>query len=240
LPPLLFPDFAGWMRRNKAKKSQAQKAKVAEEEKPFRPVQVERMEIPLDDPVGKAALSRNFYFIFDGSGSMGEKREGKVKLDGAKEAVHKFMNKVPEDANLGLYIFDASGTREVVPLEAGNRAGFLQAIDAVRHGGTTPLAESIIYGTNQLIKRYKRQLGYGDYRLIVVTDGQANRIPEAAQYSMRYGMPIYAIGFYIEGDHPLRAYAMSYREANNYADLEKALEDSLAELPSFDPTEFGE
>jgi len=204
------------------------------------PDRIERVEIPLDNAQGEASLERNFYFIFDGSGSMNERSGGQVKLMGAKQAVRQFLTKVPVDANLGLFVFDANGIREVVPLGPDNRESFMQSIDSVRASGATPLAQSIKFGTDRLVDQYKKQLGYGDYRLIVVTDGQASGIPGAAQYTTRYGMPIYAIGLFIEGDHPLRKYAVSYREANDYEDLKRALEDTLAELPSFDLTEFEE
>jgi uncharacterized protein with von Willebrand factor type A (vWA) domain len=202
--------------------------------------QLKRSEIVLDDPAGEASLARNFYFIFDGSGSMAEVRDGKTKLRGAKEAVREFLTKIPPNSNLGLYVFDSKGRRELVPLGSNNRDDFMQAISEVEAGGGTPLASSIRFGTDQLVNQYKRQLGYGEYRLIVVTDGEASNIPEAALYAARYNTPIYAIGLFVESDHPLRAYAMSYREANNYEDLRKALEETLAELPSFDLTDFEE
>jgi len=202
--------------------------------------QPERVEISLDDAEGEVSLTRNFYFIFDGSGSMSGECAGQVKLQGAKEAVRRFLSKVPGDANLGLFVFDDRGKREVVPLGPNNRAAFTQAIEEVKNGGGTPLAESIRFGADRLVEQYKKQLGYGEYRLIAVTDGQASGIPEAAQYATRYSMPIYAIGLCIEGGHPLRSFAVSYREANNYEDLERALEETLAELPVFDVTEFGE
>ena len=73
---------------------------------------------------------------------------------------------------------------------------------------------------------------------MVVTDGLAKEIPSAARYAQGFRIPIYAIGLGIEGDHPLRAHAVSYREANKFDDLERALEETLAELPSFDVAEF--
>jgi Ca-activated chloride channel family protein len=224
---------------NKAKEKAKTQAQVEERAK-AQPDRIERVEIPLDNAQGVAELSRNFYFIFDGSGSMNDKSGGLVKLVGAKQAVRRFLTKIPDDANLGLFVFDAQGAREVVSLGPNNREAFMESINEVRASGTTPLAQSIKFGTDRLIDQYKKQLGYGDYRLIVVTDGQASNIPGAAQYAGRYGMPIYAIGLFMEGDHPLRKYAVSYREANDYEGLEQALEDALAELPSFDPTEFEE
>ena len=61
---------------------------------------------------------------------------------------------------------------------------------------------------------------------------------EAARYAAHFGMPIYAIGLCIDEDHPLRRFAVSYRAADSFSDLAQGLEETLAELPSFDPTEF--
>lgn len=203
--------------------------------------------IALDDALGEeASLARNFYFILDGSGSMSRKtgyacrgaQRFRNRLEGAQWAVRQFLDKVPQDVNIGLYLFDTRGQREVVPLGTGNRAQFLAAVDGIWAGGGTPLAGAIVQAAEKLVEQYKQQLGYGEYRLVVVTDGQADQIPEAAHYANRYGMPIYAIGLCIDEDHPLRRHAVSYRAADNFADLAKGLEETLAELPSFDPTEF--
>ena len=78
----------------------------------------------------------------------------------------------------------------------------------------------------------------GEYRLVAVTDGRADNIPEAARYAAHFGMPIYAIGLCIGEDHPLRRLAASYRAADSFDDLAQGLEETLAELPDFDPTEF--
>ena len=201
-------------------------------------VEVKLTDIALDDPSGKASLTRNFYFIFDGSGSMREDLDNKVKLEGAQGAVRAFLTKIPDDDNIGLYVFDSQGAREAVPLGSGNRPVFMEAINNVQAAGGTPLAEAIRFGTKKLVEQYKRQLGYGEFRLVVVTDGLAKEIPSAARYAQGFRIPIYAIGLGIEGDHPLRAHAVSYREANKFDDLERALEETLAELPSFDVAEF--
>src|SRR5262245_46246462 len=76
--------------------------------------------------VGAASLTRNFYFIFDGSGSMSESLNKQCKgdrrfgsrLEGAKWAVEQFLPLMPRDVNLGLWIFDADGNRERVPLRS--------------------------------------------------------------------------------------------------------------------------
>ena len=206
------------------------------------------IEIPLDEDLAGAEVSmaRNFYFIFDGSGSMDSKPGGACrgdqsfgsKLEGAQWAVREFLNKVPDNVNLGLYVFDHAGRQEVVPLGSGNRQAFLNAVQGIQSGGGTPLAASITFGAERLVEQYKRQLGYGDYRLVVVTDGRADKIPDAARFAAHYGMPIYAIGLCIDEDHPLRRFAVSYRAADNFTDLAVGLEETLAELESFDVTDF--
>lgn len=206
----------------------------------------DEFEIEFDDEDGEPSLDRNFYFIFDGSGSMDEYCANNSKIKGAQEATRKFLEKVPEDANLGLVIFDNTDDyddtfHEAVPLGSNNRDAFNIAIDNIIPGGATPLGESIIYGIDQLVEQYKKQLGYGEFRLIVVTDGLENgqiTIFDASLYADKYRVPIYAIGLCIDFDHPLRKYSLSYREANNYEDLEKALEETIAESVVFDLTEL--
>jgi hypothetical protein len=208
---------------------------------------------PVDIPIpagteGQAELTRNFYFIMDGSGSMNERTTSDCggdqqfpdKMTGANWAIKKFLESVPADVNIGLYVFDINGIREVVPLGSSNRDRFLKAVDDIEAGGGTPLARAIRYGTDKLVKQYKKQLGYGEFRLVAVTDGKADGIPEAALYAAKHGIPIYAIGLCVEKNHPLRHYSVSYRAADNFADLSKGLTDTLAELPSFDVTQFEE
>lgn len=209
----------------------------------------ERIQIPLDQNVAggaTASLVRNFYFVFDGSGSMGHGLDGSclgdqsfsTKIEAAKWAVREFMRNVPQDVNLGLYVFDYYGEREVVPLGPKNHLKFLQEVEKITDGKGTPLAEGMKTATARLVEQYKRQLGYGEFRLVVVTDGLADSIPEASLNAIRYSIPIYAIGLCIGDNHPLRQYAVSYRAADSAEDLRRGLEETLAELSSFDVQEF--
>jgi Ca-activated chloride channel homolog len=201
---------------------------------------VQLAEIALPNE-GKPSLQRNFYFIFDSSGSMQDDYNGEQKIEGAKKATRNFMEKVPKDINLGLYVYDINGGKELLRLGPRNHQAFLQKIEGLVPGGNTPLGDAVRFGTKQLTLQYQKQLGYGEFRLIVITDGLANDMDDflkALKYATAYRIPIYAIGIDVEGDNYLRQYAVSYREANNSKDLQKALENTLAELPSFDTTEF--
>lgn len=204
---------------------------------------VETAEIPLDDMEGAPSLTRNFYFIIDGSGSMNDDDCGgqfDSRVDGAKWAVEEFLKGVSEDANIGLYVFDHNGKREVVELEVGNRFQFLEAVHEIDAGGGTPLANSIEFGVDRLVEQFKKQLGYGEYRLIVVTDGEAQSIPRAARYALRYNIPIYTIGLCMDSNHKLSRFSVSYQAAGSSEELAKALAETVAESETFDPTVFEE
>ncbi|KYK26114.1 hypothetical protein AYK26_00675 [Euryarchaeota archaeon SM23-78] len=214
---------------------------ISETPRDAQTAEAEVEEIPFDDTAGEQSLTRNCYFIFDGSGSMGDNCAGQKKIDGAKEALRRFMSKVPDDVNLGLYVFDGRGDREVVALGSGNRVEFMQAIEDIRDGGGTPLAEAIRTGTDQLIAQYKKQLGYGAYGMIIVSDGEASGLERAARETKSFGVIImHTIALCMERGHPLKEYSHAYYEADDYEALEKALVEAVAEAEVFEPTEFVE
>jgi len=201
-----------------------------------------------EDVEGNAVLTRNFYFIIDGSGSMNERttrncggdQNFSSKIQGAKWAIKQFLKQIPDDVNIGMFVFDENGARETVPLGINNREQFLSSINRIVASGETPLYKSIKVGTNKLIKEYQKQLGYGEFRLVVVTDGIADNIPEAAIYAAKYGIPIYTIGLCVGKNHPLRYFSVNYKAADNFAELSQGLKDTLAELPVFDVNDFQE
>jgi Ca-activated chloride channel homolog len=202
---------------------------------------------PDADVKGTVSLRRNFYFVFDGSGSMKDPprkapdadQAFTSKIQGAKWAVAEFLSKVPKDANLGLYVFDRYGYREVLPLGPNNRAAFLQKVQKVEAKGGTPLGTAIAIGSEALKKQYNNQLGYGEYRLIVITDGDAtDNLQTGVARAAKYRIPIYTIGFDMGNDHSLRKHSISYRSANSAKQLEHALEQAVGELDIFDPADF--
>jgi Ca-activated chloride channel homolog len=199
------------------------------------------------EPTGVISLARNFYFVFDGSGSMNDPPPANApgakhfvsKIAAAKWAVTEFLKNVPEDVNLGLYVFDSNGAREVVPLNSNNRQEFLSAIENVNAQGDTPLGSAIGKGVSALIKQYHKQLGYGEYRLIVITDGESSDdMNPSIKYAAQSTVPIYTIGFGIGNDHALRKHSISYRSADSAQEVKKALEEAGAELEVFDPKDF--
>lgn len=200
-----------------------------------------------DQPTGGLAenlTARNFLLIFDGSGSMRESQcsGGKRKIDVAKKAVTAWSKSVPADANLGLYVFHEQGTL-TLPLATGNRDTFMQTVNRIEPGGNTPLANAMRYAYKALTAQARRQLGYGEYTIVVVTDGIANSInllqSAVDMVLSKSPVTIYSIGFCIGERHSLNQPGRTlYKSADNPEQLRQGLQEVLAESESFDDQEF--
>lgn len=188
-------------------------------------------------PPGAAmSTAKNFYFVFDGSGSM----QGR-KIEEAKTAVKEMLKNIGDDVNLGLWVFDRYGNREVIALGAGNKQKFIEAIDAVKADEGTPLGSAIANGVEALAQQRAKQLDYGEYRLVVITDGEADwsdPVEKGTKPAAVEQIPIYTIGFHTGSGHSLFKYSVFYKSANSLDELRKALEEVSAELDVFDPQSF--
>jgi uncharacterized protein YegL len=222
-------------------------AKQEAEEEVYAPDQATPQKtILFDEAAGVASTASNYYFIFDMSGSMNEECSGEKKINGAKEAVTRFMKNVPDDVNIGLMLI---GTRtgddfaEALPIGSGNKDEFLRIINNLNPTGGTPLGEALVASVDKVVEQYKKQLGYGTYRIIVITDGEQTGVSlkEPCHYLAEHGfIGLYSIGLCMKKSHTLKKYSLSYRDANNYEELEQALVEATAESDVFDANLFDE
>jgi uncharacterized protein with von Willebrand factor type A (vWA) domain len=205
-----------------------------------------QIEILFDESAGVASTASNFYFLFDMSGSMDDDCSGSKKIDGAKQAVTSFMKNIPDSVNIGLILFgtvEQDGVVEALPISSGNKEEFLNIINSLKPTGQTPLGEALLAGVDKMVEQYKKQLGYGTYRIIVITDGEQTGIDlrHPCSYLARHGfIGLYSIGLCMESSHTLKNYSLSYRDAYNYNELEEALVEATAESDVFDATLFDE
>ena len=191
-------------------------------------------------------LARNFVLIFDGSGSMNEVEcsDGRVKIDVAKEAVLGWLQSVPAGANLGLVAFHSSQDKLTIEeISPGNRDKLKERVGQMMSGGSTPLASSFAAAYKLLEKQAQSQLGYGEYTIVVVTDGKADNaevLTHNVNFILKHSpVDIYTIGFCIGPEHTLnQPRRTTYKTANNPAELRKGLEQVLAESENFDLKEF--
>jgi Ca-activated chloride channel family protein len=194
---------------------------------------------------GDLLFARNYYVVLDASGSMTERgcSGDLAKIDAARNALAAFAESLPADANLGLQVFDARGVREQIPLAAGNRDKFKSVLASVRAGGGTPLQTAISNAYARLEQQGARQLGYGEYHLVVVTDGEASDGQDPTNVVKvildRSPIVLHTIGFCIGPKHSLNQPGRTiYRAADNPQQLREHLSDVLAEAPSFAVTGF--
>lgn len=193
----------------------------------------------------KDLLRTNYYVVADGSGSMAGSTcgDGRTKLEVAKDALSMFGQSVPADANLGLAAFDRRGTSERVSLGTGNRDVFAAEIRALGPRGRTPLKTSIELAYEKLTEQARAQLGYGEYHLVVVTDGEADQgeapNPIVNKVLTESAVIIHTIGFCIDEHHSLNQPGRTrYQAANDYSSLSRGLADVLAEAPEFSAATF--
>ena len=191
-----------------------------------------------------AVIKRNYYVVFDASGSMDERKcsGSERKIDVAKRALLQFAQLVPRDANLGILVFDEQGIHSLVPIGPLEPANLRRAIAPVSPGGKTPLAQSIREGYRALTARARTQLGYGEYHLVIVTDGEATgEDPRGIVDRLISESPVvvHTIGFCIGDKHSLNQPGRTiYHAADSPQALEQGLAEVLAEAPSFHAAKF--
>jgi Ca-activated chloride channel family protein len=200
------------------------------------------VQVPAPDLFGV-----NYYVVLDGSGSMNESKcsEGKRKIEVARTALSAFARSVPAQANLGLAVFDRRGLSERLPLGRNNRNGFSRAIEEVQVSADTPLKRAVELAYSRLLDQGRRQLGYGEYHLVIVTDGLASpsQKPTSAVNRILAESPVvfHTVGFCIDERHSLNQPGRTYyRSANNPQALQQGLETVLAEAPNFAVSQFSD
>ncbi len=180
---------------------------------------------------------KNYYIIFDGSGSMAGE-----KLEIAKKALTKFIKVIPDKANIGLTSFDVSGFFERSPL-GSTKGEIIKQVEKIRAGGNTPLGGCIDIAYEKLGTQAVRQMGYGEYNLVIITDGEATdggKMGIAVDRILaETPVVIYTLGLRIGEGHALNQPGkIYYKSADNYEDLSKGLESVLAETEDFTVMDF--
>lgn len=193
-----------------------------------------------------ATATANYYVVLDGSGSMKSKDcgGGTSRIEAAVDAMKQFFSTVPADANVGLAAFDRHAISERVPLGTGNRDALNAALERVDAGSDTPLLSAMKIGYEKLTAQARLQLGYGEYHLVVVTDGKPDPrsedpSPIVKRILAESPVVLHTVGFCIDEDHVLNQPSrMYYASATNPQQLQKSLQAVLAEAPAFDAKSF--
>jgi hypothetical protein len=198
------------------------------------------------DPVPTRA---NYLAVLDMSGSMKDPdcagRYGS-KADAARAALAAWLRSVPRTANIGLVVFSGGAVSLKVPLGVNNREAFIRAVANTRPSGRTPLRDAVALAHKELERRARYQQGYGDYRIVVITDGMHSEgqdprpVVDAILGNPANPALIYTIGFCIEESALHQPGRTMYQSAKNPEELSSGLQRVLAESQQFDTIkEFG-
>ena len=179
----------------------------------------------------------NIVVILDASGSMQDTFSGdrtKSKMEAAKAALQEVLAKVPDDTRIGLLVFSGANIRNewVYPLGPKDTQKLIAAIDLPQPGGGTPLGKYIRIGANRLLGQREKQYNYGNYRLLIVTDGEATDAAKVKHYTpeiLNRQIRVDVIGVDMKTDHMLAKVVDSYRKADNPGELVAAVSQILAE-----------
>ncbi|AUI88023.1 hypothetical protein BS333_16750 [Vibrio azureus] len=195
--------------------------------------------------LSKEKETSNYYVIFDSSGSMDERGcgNGERRIDVAKRAIGNFFDALPKNSNVGLILFDEKGARDVVPLKKNDPLILKAVTNNAVAGGGTPLGLTLGYASEKLQEQGQKQQGYGEYNIVVLTDGQAGdeekMIKVVNDIIANTPINIHTIGFCLGEHHALnKSGIINYQPASNATELVEGLKSVLAESSSFKDDSF--
>ena len=194
-------------------------------------------------PLGQAQVqvTDNVVVVVDASGSMGAPMGGSTRMSVAKNALKQVLDQIPDTTHVGILVFPRGDW--VYPLGPRKESMLAGAIDSIQSGGGTPLGDYMKRGADALLEARKKQFGYGTYRLLVVTDGEAGDARQVEAYTpdiIARGITIDCIGVEMASRHTLATKVHSYRNANDPESLKQAISEVFAEVASGDAGPGGE
>ena len=188
-----------------------------------------------------AARAQTYYdnvvIVLDASGSMKSPMPGAgtSKMESAKTALKSVLAKLPPTTRVGLLVFSAANLKNpwVFPLGPRNDAVLIPAIDQLQPYADTPLGRYLKIAADRLLEERARQFGYGSYRMLVITDGEAQDQDLVERHTpeiMARGITLDVIGVAMRDKHTLATKAHSYRHATDSESLNRALREVFAEV----------
>lgn len=189
---------------------------------------------PASNELENDLLMQNYLVILDDSGSMQGQR-----IEQARSALLTLAKTLPKQHNLGLILLNE---KKQIELAVNNREAFTNLVKTVKANGHTPLKQSTKNGFKLITKQASKQKGYGDYHVIIVTDGESSDgspISVVKSIVRQTAVQIHVVGFHLKNHELNNPEFVDYQTANNSAELIKAFEAVAAETNQFSaPKEF--
>jgi hypothetical protein len=196
--------------------------------------------------VSQAFAGQNIVVLLDDSGSMADRMRsdwGIRKIEAAQSALLTVLEQVPPDARVGVLALNGGGADHwVIPLGRVDPDRLKSSLSVVRANGGTPLGEYMKVATDALLKLRERSR-YGTYKLLIVTDGEANDQELVDGYLpdiLSRGITIDVIGVDMRQDHSLATQVHTYRRADDPGSLQQALTQVVLGESTTDARDAGE
>lgn len=181
--------------------------------------------------------TNNVIILLDTSGSMNDPMPGTGirKMTVAQEALATVMNQISPDTHVGLLVFSSVNRPDdwVYPLGPLDMPRLTEALSSLTPGGNTPLGIYIKKAADRLLEERQKNFGYGTYKLLIVTDGEAQDRILVDRYTpdvISRGITMDVIGVAMKQDHTLATHVHSYRRADDPQALTQALIQVFAEV----------
>jgi len=160
----------------------------------------------------------NVVVVLDASGSMSDGMVTKdnqrtTRMDAAKRVLKSTLLNLPKDSNVGILVFPRQNW--VYELGVIEPKRLNKAIDEIYSSGGTPLGQYMKYGADALLQQRKSD-PYGSYKLLIVTDGEANdsyEVENNMNLILARGIVVNTIGVDMAQDHQLATKSNSYANA---------------------------
>lgn len=175
-----------------------------------------------------ASNDLNVVVILDNSGSMTGRMAGAgTRIDAAKRSLQTVLDKTPATARVGVVLLNPPRIGEpwLVPLGPIDPEPMRQAVQGIVAGGPTPLGAAMKTAADALLG-LRDQERYGTYKLLIVSDGEANDRGLVERYlpeAQARGILVDVIGVDMGQEHSLAARANTYRNAADPESLEQAI-----------------
>lgn len=185
-------------------------------------------------------LDKNVFIIFDDSGSMDGLYNSRI--DRARKATQSFIQDLDPNINLGIVALNAGLVKGLSKI--GNKQNYLKSKIAILNAsGGTYIGDRLEY-VNQVLKRQKElQAGYGEYIIVIVTDGEAsdeNKMYLEVEKAINQGFLIKTIGLDIKQHKLQKVTSFVSAESSNQLvqEMKKAISPEIKSVSSFEPQNF--
>lgn len=175
--------------------------------------------------------------VLDDSGSMRQNmarsRSASSRMQAAKAALAQVIEQLPPETQLGIFTLNRNrrGDHWIIPIAPIDKASAIAQIEGLRADGGTPLGASLKSAADNLLS-IRERLVYGDFRLLVITDGEATDRELLDAYLpdlLARGLTLDVIGVDMLDEHSLANRSHSYRRADDEASFAEAITAVFAE-----------